>query len=65
MEPVYKIFNILSDHVTFERVAVGMQRIEIKPCYVRRARDLAAERNKSFEENVNWDIDMKSWGYET
>jgi hypothetical protein len=36
--------------------------VELSPRYVRRARQLAEERNQSFEENEAWDNDTDSWG---
>lgn len=37
-------------------------RVKVPPRYIRRARQLAAERNQSFEENESWDNDSDSWG---
>jgi len=36
--------------------------IEVPPRYVRRARQLAPERNESFEEDNDWDNDAKTYG---
>jgi len=36
--------------------------VEVPPRYVRRARQLAEERNRSFEENNGWDNESDTWG---
>jgi hypothetical protein len=39
-------------------------RVEVRPRYVRRARKLAEERNRSFEEDDAYDNDSETWGTE-
>jgi len=36
--------------------------VELSPRYVRRARQLAEQRNQSFEENTAWNNEADSWG---
>jgi hypothetical protein len=36
--------------------------VEVPPRYVRRARQLAEDRNQSFEENDAWDNETDTWG---
>ncbi|MXR51373.1 hypothetical protein GRX03_07125 [Halovenus sp. WSH3] len=38
--------------------------VEVPPRYARRARQLAEERNQSFEDNEAWDNNADSWGVE-
>jgi hypothetical protein len=38
--------------------------VNVMPRYVRLARKLAADRNRSFEENDTWDNDVKTYGVE-